>query len=58
MSPAGIRPTERIRVSQSTRSSVPGMGRKRSSTREMVTPSSRARPWMSVTVWLRCRGMP
>ena len=44
MSPAGMRPTERISVSHSTRSSVPGMGRRRSSTWETVTASRRARP--------------
>ena len=47
---SGIRPTERRRVSQSTRREAPGMGTPASSNRLSSTPSTRFRPKTSVTV--------
>ena len=55
---SGIRPTERRRVSQSTRCPVPGMGRPAPSTWLSSTPSSRLAPKIRVTVVWRWRGMP
>ena len=50
---SGIRPTDKIRVSQLYSSSVPGIGFMCSSTFETVTPVKRLSPWISVTVWLK-----
>ena len=49
---SGINPTDRIRQSHATRSSVPGMGRMASSTSLISTASSRRRPKVRVTVRL------
>ena len=54
---SGIRPTDRIRVSHWYSRSVPGMGLKCLSTADTVTPVSLEFPCISVTVWLRYRGM-
>ena len=55
---SGIRPTESSRVSQAMSNSVPGIGlRVAGSTSAIVTPVTRSRPCIAVTVWLKRSGM-
>jgi len=54
---SGISPTDSNSVSQANRFSVPGIGLRRASTCATVTPSTRSRPWISVTVWLNINGI-
>ena len=55
---SGSRPTDSSSVSQGISSSVPGIGRRFSSTWASTTPSTRRLPRMFTTVWLSFSGMP